>query len=52
MMTKLSSAKQKVLESFGGFRLKLKSLLQAHTWLPETESVVSFPIRIWFRILC
>jgi HlyD family secretion protein len=33
MMTKLSSAKQKVLESFGGFRLKLKSLLQAHTWL-------------------
>jgi HlyD family secretion protein len=33
MMTKLSSAKQKVLESFGGFRLKLQSLLQAHAWL-------------------
>jgi HlyD family secretion protein len=33
MMTKLSSAKQKVLESFGDFRLKLQSLLQAHAWL-------------------
>jgi HlyD family secretion protein len=33
MMTKLSSAKQKVLESLGGFKLKLQSLLQAHAWL-------------------
>jgi HlyD family secretion protein len=33
MMTKLSSAKQKVLESLSVFKLKLQSLLQAHAWL-------------------
>jgi len=33
MMTKLSSAKQKVLESLSGFTSKIKSLLQTNIWL-------------------
>jgi HlyD family secretion protein len=53
MMTKLSSAKQKVLESFGGFRLKLKSLLQAHTWLRRvTISLIAiFVLVIVYKVL-
>jgi len=33
MNSKLSSAKQKVLESLSGFTSKIKSLLQTHIWL-------------------
>jgi HlyD family secretion protein len=53
MMTKLSSAKQKVLESFGGFRLKLQSLLQAHAWLRRvTISLIAiFVLVIVYKVL-
>jgi HlyD family secretion protein len=53
MMTKLSSAKQKVLESFGGFRLKLQSLLQAHAWLRGvTISLIAiFVLVIVYKVL-
>jgi HlyD family secretion protein len=53
MMTKLSSAKQKVLESFGGFRLKLQSLLKAHAWLRRvTISLIAiFVLVIVYKVL-
>jgi HlyD family secretion protein len=47
MMTKLSSAKQKVLESLSVFKLKLQSLLQAHAWLRRvTISLIAILILV------
>jgi HlyD family secretion protein len=47
MMPKLSGAKQKVLETLSGFRLKLQSLLQAHTWLRRvTISLIAIVILV------
>ncbi|MEN9931284.1 MAG: hypothetical protein RL604_1531 [Pseudomonadota bacterium] len=53
MMPKLSSAKQKVLESLSGFKLKLQSLLQAHAWLRRvTISLIAiFVLVIVYKVL-
>lgn len=53
MMPKLSSAKQKVLESLSGFKLKLQSLLQAHAWLRRvTISLIAiFVFVIVYKVL-
>ena len=53
MMPKLSSAKQKVLESLSGFKLKLQSLLQAHAWLRRvTISLIAiFVLLIVYKVL-
>jgi HlyD family secretion protein len=49
MMPKLSGAKQKVLEPLSGFRLKLQSLLQAHTWLRRaTISLIAILVLVIF----
>jgi HlyD family secretion protein len=53
MMPKLSSAKQKVLESLSGFKLKLQSLFQAHAWLRRvTISLIAiFVLVIVYKVL-
>jgi HlyD family secretion protein len=53
MMTKLSSAKQKVLESLSGFTSKIKSLLQAHAWLRRvTISLIAiFVLVLVYKVL-
>jgi HlyD family secretion protein len=53
MMTKLSSAKQKVLESLSVFKLKLQSLLQAHAWLRRvTISLIAiFVLVLVYKVL-
>jgi len=53
MMTKLSGAKQKFLESLGGFKLKLQSLLQAHAWLRRvTISLIAiFVLVLVYKVL-
>jgi HlyD family secretion protein len=53
MNSKLSSAKQKVLESLSGFTSKIKSLLQTHIWLRRaTISLIAiFILVIVYKVL-
>jgi HlyD family secretion protein len=53
MNSKLSSAKQKVLESLSGFTSKIKSLLQTHIWLRRaTISLIAiFVLVLVYKVL-